>query len=550
MVHLLDGNPINRRDMLKGLGASSLGLFLVACGSSSSSNGHSGGGTSKAATSASGAHGGSSSVTWTNVALPSNLDPAVGFDSDTLMFVRNVYEGLLEYVPGSTRLRPALAESYSTSHDRLTYTFKLRRGLVFHDGSKCDAAAVVASLNRIQAIGQGPASLLVGVKGFEAKGPSTVLVHMSKPYVFLPGVTPWLPIVSAEALKRHSTNKDPHAEKWFAQNAVGTGPYMLESFSESKIALRQNKHYWQKWEAGAPTSGALTLNANVTTQLELLQNGEADFLGAISPDNAKSAQSLSNVYLITQPGLEVQAMPLNMMRAPMNNLKVRQAMVKAFNYDAFVKFNKGFGKPANSPVPPGLPGWDSSLPTPKQDLAGAKKLLAEAGVASGTELEFVGVQGLDYETFAGTILQATLQQLGFKVTTKSPAWPEPATIMSKPQTAAHISFLNLSSNTNDPSAIVREAYASDQLASKGGYNWSYFEEPAIDKALDRFATEPSASKRNQIISEIQQKIVAQAPSILAFAPEITEPVAKKWKNVKYDALFDENVVRWFYCQPA
>ena len=411
------------------MGVSGAALFLAACGSSASSSSSSsaaGSGTSGAS-----AASGSTTVTWTNVALPSNLDPAIGFDSDTLQVVRNVYEGLLEYAPGSTELRPALAESYSRAADGLTYTFKLRKGVVFHDGSKLDAAAVVASLKRIQAIAQGPASLLIDVKGFEAKGDSTVLVHMTKPYVFLPGVMPWLPIVSPAALKAHATSKDPHAEKWFAQNAAGTGPYTLESFSQSKIGLGQNKHYWQKWQSGTPMSGSLTLNANVTTQLELLQNGQVDFLGAISPDNAVSAKSLSNVALITQPGLEVQTIPLNMMRAPMNNLKVRQAMVKAFDYNAFTKFNKGFGKPANSPVPQGLTGWDASLPTPKQDLAGAKKLLAEAGVASGTELEMVTVGGLDYETFAGTIMQSALQQLGLKISVKSSAWPEPATLMSK-----------------------------------------------------------------------------------------------------------------------
>jgi peptide/nickel transport system substrate-binding protein len=539
--------------MLQGMGMSSAALLLAACGSSASSS-SSGTGSSTAAATGTGTTGAASaaggSVTWTNVALPANLDPAIGFDSDTLMYVRNVYEGLLEYAPGSTELRPALAQSYKGSSDGLTYTFTLRKGLVFHDGSTCDAAAVVAGLNRLKAIDQGPASLLIGVKSFEAKGPSTVIIHMSTPYVFLPSVLPWLPIVSAEATKRHATTKDPPAEKWFAQNAAGTGPYMLESFSESKIALGQNKHYWQKWQAGTPTSGALTLNANVTTQLELLQNGQADFLGAISPDNAQAAQSLSNVHLITQPGLEVQTMPMNMLKAPMNDIRVRQAMVKAFDYDAFVKFNKGFGAAANSPVPKGLPGWDSSLPTPKQDLAGAKKLLQEAGVPSGTEIEYVGVQGLDYETFAGTILQATLQQLGLKVKTQSPAWPEPFTIAAKGAGGAHISFLNLSSNTGDPSAIVREAYAGDQIASKGGYNWSNLQDDAIDKALDAFSAEPSAAKRTKIITEIQQKVVAQAPSILAFSPQVTEPVAKKWKNVKYDALFDENVVRWFYAKPA
>jgi hypothetical protein len=268
-------------------------------------------------------------VVWTNVALPPNIDPAIGFDSDTLQVVRNVYEGLLEYAPGSTALRPALAERYSVSPDGLTYTFELRKGVVFHDGTPFDSAAAVMSLNRIREINQGPASLLVNVKGFRTAGPSSVVVELSAPYVFLPGVMPWLPIVSPTAMKAHATASDRWAEKWFASNAVGTGPYMLSAFNPTThIDLVSNPHYWQPWHNGTPTSASLTLNPNVTTQLELLQAGQVDFLGAISPDNAATAKSLSNVVLLVQPGLEVQILPLNMERPPMNDPRVRLAMVQ------------------------------------------------------------------------------------------------------------------------------------------------------------------------------------------------------------------------------
>jgi peptide/nickel transport system substrate-binding protein len=487
-------------------------------------------------------------VVWTNVALPPNIDPAIGFDSDTLMLVRNVYEGLLEYVPGGTTVRPGLAKSYTVSPDGLTYTFNLRNGVVFHDGTKFDAAAAVASLNRIREINQGPATLLVNVKSFEAKGPSTVVVHMSAPYAFLPGVMPWLPIVSPAALAAHSTKADPHAEKWFASNAVGTGPYMLSSFNpNSKIDVVQNVHYWQPWKPGTPTSGSLTLNANVTTQLELLQAGQVDFLGAISPDNAEAAQKLSNVVLLVQPGLEVQTMPLNITKKPLDNPKVRQALIKAFDYDAFLKFNKGFGQMANSPLPPGLPGYDASLPMPKQDLTAAKQLLEAAGVPSGTTMSFVGVQGLDYESYAGLLMQTALAKLGIKLNVTTPPWPVPATIMSKPSTAAHITFLNVSANTNDPSAVIREQYASSNIASKGGYNWAYYENSQIDSDLAKFASAKPAAQK-QLITGMQKQIVDDAVGIYALAPKLTEPVAKKWRNSKYDALFNVNVVRWFYTQ--
>jgi peptide/nickel transport system substrate-binding protein len=536
--------PLSRRQLLSSLGA--LGGVAIAAPLLDACSG----------SSTPGASGGSSSastlnVTWTNVALPTNIDPAIGFDSDTLQVVRNVYEGLLEYVPGGTSIRPALAKSYSVSPDGTTYTFELRPGVVFHDGAKLDAAAVVTSLNRIRDIDQGPASLLPTIKSISASGPSTVVVALTAPYAFLPGVMPWLPIVSPDALSAHSTSADPHAEKWFASNAAGTGPYMLTSFSPTTtIALSQNTKYWQPWVNGTPTGGSLTLNANVATQLELLQSGQVDFLGAISPDNAVTAKSMSNVTLLVQPGLEVQILPLNMARAPMDNPKLREAIVKAFDYSAFKTFNRGFGTSANSPVPPGLPGWDSGIPLPAQDMTAAKQLVAASGVPAGTTLDFVGVGGLDYETFAGTILQSALSQLGLKMTIQMPQWPIPATLMSKPSSAAHITFLNLSANTNDPSVLIQESWSSANSSYKGGYNWSNYSNAQVDSDLTSFGQTSDASKQQQLIYQMQQTIVADNTAVFAFAPQLTEPVARKWRNCKYDALYDENVVRWFYCRSA
>lgn len=487
-------------------------------------------------------------VVWVNVALPSNLDPAIGFASDTLQFIRNVYEGLLEYAPGSTVLRPALATSYTVSPDGLTWTFKLRKGVVFQDGSKLDATAVVTSLNRIREINQGPASLLTNVKDFSTAGPSQVVVHLSAPYVFLPGVMPWLPIVSAEALRAHRTSSDPLAQKWFSNHAVGTGPYRLTSFKPTtRINMVRNTHYWQPWRVGTPTSGSMTLNADVTTQLELLQAGRVDFLGAISPTNAETAKSLSNVVLLVQPGLEIQIMPLNMKAPPLDNPKVREALVKAFDYKAFLEFNKGYGKLWNSPVPPGMPDAITVSPAPKQDLGAAKKLFDAAGVKPGTTFEFVGVSGLTYEQFAGTVLQSALAKLGMKLKVQMPVWPGSFTIVKTPRTPV-ISFLNLSANTNDPSSTIRESWASSQVASKGGYNWSYYENSAIDADLDKFGRTARTVGQKALITRMQKQIVAANSAIFALAPELTEPVGKQWRHSRYDALYDENVIRWFYTQ--
>src|SRR5206468_8684101 len=166
------------------MSAGSLAAFLEACGGSSST----------------GTATGNVKASWTNVVIPENLDPHIGFDTDTLQFTQNVYESLLEYTPGGLDVRPLLAESYSASSDGLAYTFKLRQGVVFHDGAKLDSQAVLTSFKRLQEINQGPASYLINIAGFDAPDPNTFVIKLSAPYSLFPGTVPWFLIASPGAI--------------------------------------------------------------------------------------------------------------------------------------------------------------------------------------------------------------------------------------------------------------------------------------------------------------------------------------------------------------
>src|SRR5438067_1930742 len=264
-------------------------------------------------------------ASWTNVVIPENLDPHIGFDTDTLQFTQNVYEALLEYTPGGLDVRPLLAESYSASSDGLTYTFKIRQGIVFHDGAKLDSQAVLTSFQRLQEINQGPASYLIN----------------------------------------------------------------------------------------------------------------------IGPDNAATAKTLPNVAVVRQPAIQLRTIPLNMIRTPLTDIRVRQALIAAFDYDGYTNFYKGFGRPANSPIPPQFPGWDSSLPYAKQDLAKAKQLLDAAGVKQGTQMRMVTVQGLNYESFAGTIFQSALSKIGIDLKVEAPPWPQIPPQMANNASSPPMTFLNV-----------------------------------------------------------------------------------------------------------
>jgi peptide/nickel transport system substrate-binding protein len=528
----------SRRQFLKRAGLGSAALlsagalidFLEACGTSSTTP-----------------TVGNVKATWTNVVIPENLDPHIGFDTDSLQFTQNVYEALLEYTPGGLDVRPLLAESYTVSSDGLTYTFKIKQGVVFHDGAKLDANAVLASFNRLQQINQGPASYLINNPTFEAPDANTFVIHLSAPYSLFPGTLPWFLIASPNAISSNKTSADPNTKNWFASNAAGTGPYMLSKFQPNlSIDMVQNPHYWRPFKSGVPIAATMTQNANTSTQLELLQSGQTDFLINIGPDAAATAQTLSNVAVIRQPAIQLRTIPINIIRPPVDDIKVRQALIAAFDYDGYTAFYKGFGRPANSPIPPQFPGWDSTLPYAKQDLTAAKQLLDSAGVKSGTQLRIVTVQGLNYESFAGTIFQAALAKIGIDLKVEAPPWPQIPPQMANNASSPPLTFLNVFPNTPDPALVLRVSYHSSNVPSKGGYNWANYTDPTLDSDLDKVVQVQDATARTQLLSDMQKRIVNSASTIYCIAPDLVVPVRKEWAHVKYDPFFQDGIVRWFY----
>ncbi len=486
-------------------------------------------------------------ASWTNVVIPENLDPHIGFDTDTLQFTHNVYEALLEYSPGGLDVRPLLAESFSAAPDGLSYTFKLRQGVVFHDGAKLDSQAVLTSFNRLREINQGPASYLINIAGFEAPDPTTFVIKLSAPYSLFPGTVPWFLIASPKAIADNKTSSDPWSKSWFASKSAGSGPYMLDSLKpNNRIDMSQNKHYWREFKAGVPTQVAIIQQANTTTQLESLQSGQTDFLSNIGPDNAATAKTLPNVAVVRQPAIQLRTIPLNMIRAPLTDLRVRQAMIAAFDYDGYTNFYKGFGRPANSPIPPEFPGWDKTLPYAKQDLAKAKQLLDAAGVPQGTSMRLVTVQGLNYESFAGTIFQSALAKIGINLKVEAPPWPQIPPQMQNNATSPPMTFLNVFPNTPDPALVIRVSYHSSNVPAKGGYNWANYKDPELDSDLDKVVQIQSESERNQLLAGMQKKIVDSASTIYCIAPDLVMPVRKEWAHVKYDPFFQDGIIRWFY----
>ena len=373
--------------------------------------------------------GGSMTVTYKDDI--STLDPAIGYDWQNWSMIKALFDGLMDYEPGTTELIPDLAENYTVSDDGLVYTFKLRQGVKFHNGRTMTAADIKYSIERsvdptTQSPGQG---FFAAIKGFEelaagkAGGLSgitvpnddTVIIELSRPDATFLQVLAinFAFVVPKEEVDRYGQD--------FGRNPVGTGGYKMTEWTlGQRVVFEKNSDYFRK---GIPYLDKVTFEVgqDPTVSLLRLQRGEIDVLG----DPIPSAQFLqvkndpANKDLIVEGGLlHTGYVTMNVTKPPFDKKAVRQAVNMAINKDRVLRIVNNRGVAANQPLPPAMPGYDPNYKGYPYDPAKAKVLLAEAGYANGFTTELY-VMNTDPNPRIAQAIQQDLSEIGIKAEVKS-----------------------------------------------------------------------------------------------------------------------------------
>jgi peptide/nickel transport system substrate-binding protein len=200
-------------------------------------------------------------------------------------------------------------------------------------------------------------------------------------------------------------------------------------------------------------------------------------------------------------------------RAPMSDVRVRQALRAMFDYDGFLTtVMRGYGKPLRGPWSSKLPFTDPSLQAPKQDLSKAKELLAAAGYANGgLTLKMTTTAGYVERSQACQLLQSTAKTLGVDISFDAmPVAPWYA-LLGNPDTSSDLYLIGAFPAYPDPDAVVYQQYFS--ASSKGGFNWGYYNSPAADKLLSDGRTTLDPAKRGQIYQQLQTVLDNDATAI-------------------------------------
>ena len=393
---------------------------------------------------------------------PALLDPSLVSDGPSLRVTDQIFQSLVGFKLGTTNVVPKLATSWTTSKNGLAWTFQLRHGVKFSDGTAFDANAVCFNFNRWYSFpaplqsnalsyywstvfggfrnpapgNPGPsASLYKGCKAHGKYSVSLLLTRRSSSFLAAIGL-PNFGIASPTALKRYNADAGTvdatgvfHPTGTFAtQNPVGTGPYILKSWTVgSKLELVPNPNYWGP--KPSLTRVVFVPIGDTAARLQAFQSGEIQGFDGVNPADFATIKSNSKFKLLQRPPFSVGYIGINQSIPPMNNPLVRQAL--AYGVDrktVATSFYAGQGTPANQFLPPALFGFaKKGVPDYSYNPTKSKQLLQQAGLSLPVKIDFwyptnvsrpyMPDPARNFQAFS-----ASLNDAGFNVVAHSAPW--------------------------------------------------------------------------------------------------------------------------------
>ncbi|MSU90784.1 ABC transporter substrate-binding protein [Rhodobacteraceae bacterium 2CG4] len=448
------------------------------------------------------------------IAEPKALDPAAVTAVNDFRILMNVYDGLVRYKDGTLEVEPALATGWEISDDGTEYTFTLREGVKFHDGSDFDADAVVFNFERMlnedhPYYDTGPfplAFFFSAVETVEAVDPLTVKFTLNAPYApFLSNLAyPTGLIVSPAAVEQHGAE--------FGRNPSGTGPFTFAEWrSNEAVVVEANPDYWD----GAPELEAVVFrpitDANTRTA-EMLAGG-IDLMVEVPPVSLSEFQD-DRFTVHEQAGPHVWFLILNAKEGPFADKRVRQAANYAVNKAAIVNdVLEGTAEVAAGPTPPAFAwAYNDALEPYPYDPEKAKELIAEAG-AEGAELTFYvteGGSGMLDPVAMGTAIQADLEAVGFDVSIETYEWN---TFLGEvnPGLEGKADMAEMAWMTNDPDTLPYLALRTEAWPESGGFNSGYYSNEEVDALLEQARVSTDQEERAGLYKQMQEIVQEDAP---------------------------------------
>ena len=468
---------------------------------------------------------------------PPGFDPEAVLNNSAGFVMATIYDSLVRYKPGSVDVEPGLAESWDVSADGLTYTFHLRKGVKFHDGTPFNAPNYVKTIKRLldksdpdSIFNTGPVESFIDdtygeVASYSATDDNTVVFkfkEVSGPFTTNLAMV-WNGVVSPTAVTKFG--------KDFRNHPVGTGPFIFKEYRQGdQVVLDANPNYW----GGKPQVDRIVFKVIPDAQAALLaiKRGDVHILADVSVQTVPAARGDANLVVMNQPGLAVSGIALPNDIKFFSDKRVRQALNYAVDKETLNKtLYQGLAQTMTSPLPSSQWGFDPSLKGYPYDVEKAKKLLADAGYPNGFECELLSYSSPRGYNPAGAELavaiQGYMQKIGVKVNIRK---QEMGAFLAETRSGKYDKGMfttGWSGDNGDPDNFVYPLFASPSMPVG---DTSHYKSADADKLMLEGRRTADHAKRLEIYKKVQAVIVEDAPWIFVNSVLQTRVARKEVKG--------------------
>lgn len=447
------------------------------------------------------------------------LDPALETDGESFKVCDNIYETLVTYAPGTTEVIPQLARDWTVSEDGLDWVFHLRTDVRFHDGTPFDADAMLFSLGR-QFFPDHPFHKLAAgsyqywkdmgmddiIADMSVRDDSTFVIRLAEPNApFLSNLgMNFCAAVSPTAVRTHGDD--------YFKNPVGTGPFRLvEWLKDERIVLARNEAYWGP-PAGLDRLVFRSISDPSVRYLEL-RSAALHGMDNVSPEFLDELRADDQIQLLTQPGMNIGYLAMNLEKPPYDDRRVRLAVNHAVNKQSLVdNFYGGLAVAAKNPIPPMMWSYNDDIEPYAYDPARARQLLAEAGFPDGFETELWAMPAprpyMPQPEKIAQAIQADLAQVGIRARIVSLEW---ATYLDKVFNGQHdMCLLGWTGDNGDPDNFLY-VLLDKTAATKPAQNVAFYKSDELHELLMSARISTDLDRRTQLYREAQTVIHRDAP---------------------------------------
>jgi len=465
-----------------------------------------------------------------------SLDLAQATDGESIKAGIQVLENLVIFGKDSMNVEPQLAESWKVSDDGLTWTFKLRKGVKFHDGYPFNAQAVYDSFARVifkehpyNSYGQWKyTSMSLGpVKDIKVVDEYTIALITDKPYApLLNNLALWLcPILSPKAMADYK-------EK-IGQHPVGTGPFKFVSWTkDDQIVLERNNGYWG--EKAKVNKIILKSIPEPSARLMALQSGTVDIADDLDPDSIALVKKNPKIAIIERPSVNVGYLAFNTEKPRLKDPKVRQALSHAVDKNTLIKsIFAGLAIPAKNPFPPSIWSYNDAIKAYDYNPEKAKKMLAEAKFDFNTEIELwampVSRAYMPEPVKTAELIQAYFAAVGVKAKIVRHEW---GAYLSKTSNGEHdMCMLGWLGGNADPDNFLYGLLSADTAKTPGAANVAIWKNAEFTDLCLKGQKTFNKADRTKLYLKAQEIFHAEAPWMPLVHSTIVRCYSKKLHDV-------------------